>query len=274
MNLYPMKLWVCIITSLLLALSVISAFRPSPVVNQKYSIVTDRLKFKCVYSPPTSQTISLSYLEKSRQLSHERRIYPCSTWTNHIVFNMLGQKAASTTSGNAIFQLQRLPLATSGSLNDHDPNVEHRSNTGNSASTLKNKVSSIGTSGLLAYGILNFLYYVTVTSITWFAMLSIKSSTGSLKPLSDLSLQARYATTLAKLGKVMAVVWAGSQVTKVPRLSLSIVMAPMIDRMLVKIEGKFPKTTRGEIFNFIVRLLLSSTFLFYAILISVNILTL
>jgi len=124
------------------------------------------------------------------------------------------------------------------------------------------KLKSLGQSGLLAYGFLNIAYYVSITSISWFAF---------SKPdiAQHPSFRIRLSQTTVKLGKVMAVVWAGSQVTMLPRLTISIALSPLVDRYFAFVERNFKSMkNRQQIFNVTVAALLGFAALFYLLLIA------
>jgi hypothetical protein len=80
-----------------------------------------------------------------------------------------------------------------------------------------------GRAGGVAYGFLNFALYAGGTIWQWHRI-SVAPSTVISSSL--LSLQ------LKKLGRVLATVYLGSQVTKLPRIFLAIALAPLGDRAL------------------------------------------
>jgi hypothetical protein len=77
----------------------------------------------------------------------------------------------------------------------------------------------------------------------------------------------RVQATAAKLGSVAGIVWAGSQVTKVFRLSGAIVMAPVVDKLMSWTQTKFNLTSRNAAFWAIIGALWGTLFVFYGSLI-------
>lgn len=88
---------------------------------------------------------------------------------------------------------------------------------------LQSKLQAAGRAGLLAYGFMNLAFYAFSTCWCW----------SSLSPGgTTLSSQIR------KLGKVLGIVYAGSQLTKIFRISLAVVCAPIADRLLGSVKVK------------------------------------
>ena len=130
-----------------------------------------------------------------------------------------------------------------------------------SLKALKAKLTSTGRAGLLAYGMLNFAYYSIVTAVAWyFAMTKYPFPAG-------LDFSRRIQLTVAKLGSVAGIVWAGSQVTKVFRLSGAVVLAPVVDNLMAWCQTKFNLKSRNNAFWLIVAGLWSTLLIFYSLLI-------
>lgn len=144
------------------------------------------------------------------------------------------------------------------------------------------KLSQTGQSGLLAYGILNCLYYTSMTAIVWiYQSKSIIIPSSSL--LSHSSFSSLFSSsssillftsiikkTILKLSKIILIVWAGSQITKIFRLFLSIALAPFVDKIIEYILSKyeiFKITNRNHVIYCIITLLWLFTISFYFILI-------
>ena len=110
---------------------------------------------------------------------------------------------------------------------------------------LKEKLAKSGRAGILAYGILNFMYYSIITAITWHFTISRLS-------ISDfsqcISLTEKFQFLITKLGSVMGIVWAGSQVTKVFRISGAIFLAPLCDILMAKCQSSFNLKSRNQAF--------------------------
>jgi hypothetical protein len=123
------------------------------------------------------------------------------------------------------------------------------------------QLTAAGRGGLLAYGVLNTLYYTTVTAITWYL-------TGSKNiPVTSTSYTSVVRSTLVRLGKVMGVVWTGSQVTKPLRLSGAIVSAPFTDKLIGKFQKQFNIESYGKAYSMLLASVLVVAITFYATLI-------
>ena len=90
--------------------------------------------------------------------------------------------------------------------------------------SLMSQLQSYGMAGMTCYGILNTLYYTCAFSIAWsFRTIPANLATGPAFKLA---------------GECMALVWAGSQVTKLARLGLAVAGAPKIDTVIKRICEK------------------------------------
>jgi len=98
--------------------------------------------------------------------------------------------------------------------------VKNKLNAKDMARTLK----KCGQGGILAYGIMNTLWYSFGIIAGLYAIICVTNSTTimAIKP---------------KLLPALAAVWAGSQATKLLRVSSSIALAPLCDRLLDKINS-------------------------------------
>ncbi|KAK9139026.1 hypothetical protein Scep_008707 [Stephania cephalantha] len=56
----------------------------------------------------------------------------------------------------------------------------------------------------------------------------------------------RYAATIQRFLKVMAMVWAGSQVTKLARAAGALALAPLVDKGLAWFTVKFKFESKGR----------------------------
>ena len=82
-------------------------------------------------------------------------------------------------------------------------------------SALAARVKDLGMAGMTAYGILNTMYYTLAFTTAW----SFRTIPANLSA----------AAAFRVAGECMALVWAGSQVTKLARLGLAAAGAPKID---------------------------------------------
>lgn len=138
-----------------------------------------------------------------------------------------------------------------------------------SVKQLSLKLSQTGQSGLLAYGILNCLYYTSMTAIVWIYQ-SKSVIIPSVSSSSILLFTSIIKKTILKLSKIILIVWAGSQITKIFRLFLSIALAPFIDNIIEYILSKydiFKIKNRNHVIYYIITLLWLFTLSFYFILI-------
>ena len=91
-------------------------------------------------------------------------------------------------------------------------------------SALAAQVKDLGMAGMTAYGILNTLYYTLAFTTAW-----------SFRVIpANLSLAAAFRVA----GECMALVWAGSQVTKIARLGLAVAGAPKMDHGIKSVCAK------------------------------------
>ena len=91
-------------------------------------------------------------------------------------------------------------------------------------SNLAAQVKDLGMAGMTAYGILNTAYYTLAFTTAWYFRV-IPANLGA-------------AAAFRVAGEVMALVWAGSQVTKLARLGLAVAGAPKIDDGIKRVCAK------------------------------------
>jgi hypothetical protein len=127
---------------------------------------------------------------------------------------------------------------------------------------LKTQVSNAGLSGLLAYGILNCLYYTTATTIVWTA----STRDIATKFIKSDSLLKIFSITTTYLLKVCGVVWAGSQLTKAFRLTGALLLAPLCEKLIDKCQKKFSFKSRQKVVGLLASLLLSTSIIYYGFL--------
>ncbi|XP_068345111.1 uncharacterized protein [Pyrus communis] len=104
--------------------------------------------------------------------------------------------------------------------------------------TLK-KLRRYGISGFLSYGLLNTAYYLTTFLLVWFYVAPAPGRMG-------------YLAAVKRFLKVMAMVWAGSQVTKLVRAGGALALAPFVDKGLSWFTVKFHFKSQGKAFAAIV----------------------
>uniref|UniRef100_A0A0D9XE64 Uncharacterized protein n=1 Tax=Leersia perrieri TaxID=77586 RepID=A0A0D9XE64_9ORYZ len=104
---------------------------------------------------------------------------------------------------------------------------------------LLEKLKRYGAAGVLSYGLLNTVYYVTTFLLVWFYFSPAPGKMG-------------YASAVERFLKLMAMVWAGSQVTKILRAGGALALAPFVDRGLRWFTVKFNFKSEGKAFATIV----------------------
>ena len=91
-----------------------------------------------------------------------------------------------------------------------------------SSSSYKQRLAAYGLSGVASYGVFNALYYCV-------SLLAVITSLPKPAAIDSLSLALRHVF------KLLAIVWAGSQITKVPRAACALACAPLMDKLLERI---------------------------------------
>ncbi|XP_017984848.1 PREDICTED: uncharacterized protein LOC18587003 isoform X2 [Theobroma cacao] len=95
------------------------------------------------------------------------------------------------------------------------------------------KLRRYGISGVLSYGLLNTAYYLTTFLLVWFYIAPVPGRMG-------------YMAAVERFLKVMAMIWAGSQVTKLVRAGGALALAPFVDRALSWFTVKFKFESQGK----------------------------
>ena len=137
-----------------------------------------------------------------------------------------------------------------------------------STATLKERLSAAGRGALLSYGVLNFLYYVTLTTVAWTFSNAGRAEAVSAAALSPSTLTRRVSVSAVRLGKVMGIVWAGSQITKPFRITGSIILAPVANNILFWFQRKLRLKNSETAFAALCACLLGSTAVYYALLLT------
>ncbi|NP_001143544.1 uncharacterized protein LOC100276234 [Zea mays] len=106
---------------------------------------------------------------------------------------------------------------------------------------LLEKLKRYGVAGVLSYGLLNTVYYVTAFLLVWFYVAPAPGRMG-------------YGAAVERFVKLMAMVWAGSQVTKIFRAGGALALAPFVERGLKWFTVKFNFKSEGKAFMTIVGL--------------------
>ena len=141
-------------------------------------------------------------------------------------------------------------------MKKHDKNYDN-------LQILKLKLSKAGQAGLLSYGVLNFLYYSSAT------LLTIRFAKFELSSVSKLILKQKLVSIASQLSKIVVMVWIGSQVTKIGRLLLAILLAPTAEIALNIIVQRRLLLSRNQTFWILVASILMGTAVFYASVIAI-----
>ncbi|XP_020223232.1 uncharacterized protein LOC109805540 [Cajanus cajan] len=126
--------------------------------------------------------------------------------------------------------------------NSHEGSSESKENKKGKSLTsneILKKLRRYGVSGILSYGLLNTAYYLTTFLFVWFYIAPAPAKMG-------------YVAAVQRFLKVMAMVWAGSQVTKLLRAGGALALAPFVDRGLSWFTDKFKFQSQGKAFMAIV----------------------
>ncbi|XP_061357297.1 uncharacterized protein LOC133301656 isoform X2 [Gastrolobium bilobum] len=121
----------------------------------------------------------------------------------------------------------------------HEESEEGKKGESMTSSDILKKLRRYGVSGILSYGLLNTAYYLTTFLFVWFYIAPAPGKMG-------------YLAAVERFLKVMAMVWAGSQVTKLIRAGGALALAPFVDRGLSWFTNKFKFQSQGKAFMAIV----------------------
>ncbi|KAI7735201.1 hypothetical protein M8C21_030858 [Ambrosia artemisiifolia] len=108
-----------------------------------------------------------------------------------------------------------------------------------SSSEILEKLRRYGISGILSYGLLNTVYYLSAFLVAWYYIAPAPGKMG-------------YWAAVKRFVKLMAMVWAGSQVTKLVRAGGALALAPVVDKGLTWFMVKFKFRSQAKAFTVIV----------------------
>ncbi|XP_024003835.1 uncharacterized protein LOC18027021 isoform X2 [Eutrema salsugineum] len=117
---------------------------------------------------------------------------------------------------------------------------------------LLKKLKRYGVSGILSYGLLNTVYYSIAFLLVWFYVAPAPGKMG-------------YFAAAERFLKVMAMVWAGSQVTKLIRIGGAVALAPIVDRGLSWFTVKFKFESQGKAFGAMVGICLGLALVLFTV---------
>eukprot|EP00250_Pteridium_aquilinum_P015927 c22843_g1_i1 orf=116-784(-) len=101
------------------------------------------------------------------------------------------------------------------------------------------KLRRYGVAGVLSYGLFNTAYYLGTFLFVWFYISPAPSGLG-------------YRAAAERFIKLFALIWAGSQVTKLLRAGCALALAPAIDRGLTWLTDHSRFQSRAQVFEVIV----------------------
>ncbi|CAK9325714.1 unnamed protein product [Citrullus colocynthis] len=136
------------------------------------------------------------------------------------------------------------PLKSEDGFSNHEmegsmEKNENREKHPRKSNEVLDKLRRYGISGILSYGLLNTLYYLTTFLVVWFYIAPAPVKMG-------------YVAAAGRFLKIMATVWAGSQVTKLARAAGALALAPFVDRGLSWFTVKYNFESQGKAFMAIV----------------------
>ncbi|CAM9427268.1 unnamed protein product [Choristocarpus tenellus] len=132
---------------------------------------------------------------------------------------------------------------------------------GKKASSPVEKLQTYGMAGLLAYGMLNALYYILAFCVVWSGSLGTASLSTSAQ---SLGMWGRIGLSSKRFVKVITLVWAGSQATKPLRGGGALLLAPWAEKVLDSTEKRLHLPSRKRALAILCSLLLSSTLFIFA----------
>ncbi|KMS98209.1 hypothetical protein BVRB_4g094730 isoform A [Beta vulgaris subsp. vulgaris] len=174
---------------------------------------------------------------------HIQKVLPFS-WIHHNNhrFALKSINGGDTTS-HGLSDHQSYSAELEGSMERKD-DQQHRPLSTTKLGIILEQLKRYGASGVLSYGLLNTAYYLTTFLLVWFYFAPAPGKMG-------------YLAAVSRFLKVMAMVWAGSQVTKLFRAAGALALAPLVDRGLSWFTVRYKFESRGKAFFTIVALCLS-----------------
>lgn len=153
-----------------------------------------------------------------------------------VTFNGAAPSAAATKPAKANHQANASVSPGPGSLQfvgaGKMGTVSFTSST--KAGSVWDHLASAGLAGIVAYGLFNTLYYI-IAFLLVFNLAKVPSGQG-------------LAASAQAAAKILAVVWAGSQVTKLPRAGAALLAVPFVDALLNLIKRKFKLASKRDAF--------------------------
>mmetsp|Transcript_7913 Transcript_7913/g.26390 ORF Transcript_7913/g.26390 Transcript_7913/m.26390 type:complete len:259 (-) Transcript_7913:68-844(-) len=130
--------------------------------------------------------------------------------------------------GLASFDLPSTALPSAGGI------VGALSRWNRESARLRERINALGLAGVASYGLFNTIYYVSSFLFIWFCVVKVERGTG-------------VAATARRVGEVLAMTWAGSQVTKLIRAGAALALAPAMERVLQALQNRL-RCSKGAAF--------------------------
>eukprot|EP00903_Cladosiphon_okamuranus_P021796 g20042.t1 len=116
-----------------------------------------------------------------------------------------------------------------------------------------NLVKKYGSAGLVAYGLLNGIWYTGGITYVMLGPMGLVPATGIEETIS---------ASVKQLGKVVGLVWLGSQATKPVRYALAALLSPAADRLIDATQRRLGLSKKAEAVKILVVSIFGSTCLF------------
>ncbi|KAK4375158.1 hypothetical protein RND71_005835 [Anisodus tanguticus] len=171
--------------------------------------------------------------------------------TRHLYLRQKNFCLCSVTSDNNVYEspgFQNSALDQKGTA-EKDETSQTESPTSN---TVLTRLRRYGVAGILSYGLLNTAYYLTTFLIVWFYVAPSPGRMG-------------YLAAVKRFVKVMAMVWAGSQVTKLIRAGGALALAPFVDKGLSWFTTKMKFESQRKAFTVVAGFCFGSAFMLFLI---------
>lgn len=167
---------------------------------------------------PRRQPSSLdSHAPKARFPEARRNELICRSYLPTLRCSSHGDTDVSSKPQDSQHSLSDLQGAGDGSDDKKEPFF---------AKGILKKLGRYGIAGVLSYGLLNTAYYLTTFLFVWLYVAPAPGKMG-------------YGAAVKRFLKIMAMVWAGSQVTKPAKAGGALALAPFVDRGLSWFTAKF-----------------------------------
>ena len=159
--------------------------------------------------------------------------------TGNVIFGTDGSSGSAAPSSSPVTQPSSTTAAGSGSKSGSLSYVG-AGKTGvvsfgaSKAPSVWDRLAAAGLAGLVSYGLLNTLYYASTFLLVWFNVANFESGQG-IVPAAQ------------AVAKVLAVVWAGSQATKLIRAGLALAITPFTDKLLEFIKENLNLASKRDV---------------------------